>query len=143
MDYIKLSHCVYYCDYHVVIVTKYRYKVFNEGIFSYFKEKFKELGKHYPLIKIKEINHDVDHIHILISIPPVMGVGSAIRIIKSNTTVGLKEKFPFLRKLYSGNVGVWSDGYFVSTVGLNESIIKKYIKKQGEEDSGQTKFGLD
>ena len=71
-----------------------------------------------------------------------MSVGSAVRVIKSNISVKLKEKFPFLKKVYWGTDGIWSDGYFVSTVGINERVIKRYIESQSEEDSGQVKLEL-
>src|SRR4030042_746615 len=127
MEYRKLSHCVYHCEYHLVLVSKYRRKIFNEGIFAYFETKLVEIRKHYPLIHCKTVKHDNDHIHFLLSIPPTMSVGSAVRIIKSNTAKSLKQKFPFLAEVYWGNDGIWSDGYFVSTVGLNEQAIKRSI----------------
>ena len=137
MQVRRLSHCTYLCDYHIVLVTKYRRKIFNEGIFAYMKIKLDEIREHYPLIDSKTVNHDSDHIHLLISIPPTMAVGSAVRIIKSNTSSSLKQKFPFIKKVYWGTDGVWSDGYFVSTVGINEEVIKRYIEQQGREDAGQ------
>ena len=143
MKYRKLSHSVYYCVYHLVLATKYRRKIFNDGIFSYMNERLKEVREHYPLIEILEINHDKDHIHLMIMIPPKMSVGEAVRIIKSNTSRELKKKFPFLKKVYWGTDGVWSDGYFVSTVGINEKVIKNYIEQQGQEDSGQAQLVLD
>ena len=142
MKYKKQSSCVYCCEYHIVMTTKYRRKIFNEGIFSYFTERLKQIQEHYPEIEIIEANHDKDHVHFLISIPPKMSVGSAVRIIKSNMSVKLKEKFPFLKKVYWGTDGIWSDGYFVSTVGINERVIKRYIELQSEEDSGQAKLEL-
>ena len=141
-ELIRLSHCVYQCDYHLVIVTKYRKKVFNQGIFAYFKIKLAEVSEHHPLIQIKEINHDKDHLHLLISIPPTMSVGKAVGVIKQNTSRELKQKFPILKDIYWGTEAVLSEGYFVSTVGINEKIIRKYIEDQGKKDSGQTKFEL-
>ena len=73
---------MYYCDYHVVLVTKYRKGVFNKGIFGYFEKKLAEVTGHYPLIQFKTINYDKDHIHIHMSIPPTMRVGEAVGIIK-------------------------------------------------------------
>lgn len=142
MEFKKLSHCVYRCDYHLVITSKYRKKVFNEGIFAYLNIKLKEIEEHYPLIHTKTVNHDKNHIHLLISIPPTMSVGSAVRIIKANTAKSLKQKFPFLKGAYWGTDGIWSDGYFVSTVGVNEKMIKEYIEQQGQEDTGQAKLAL-
>ncbi len=140
---IHLSHCVYQCDYHIVVVTKYRRAVFNEGIFAYIKIQLAEVTEHYPLIRIKEVNHDKDHIHMLISIPPTMSVGKVVGIIKQNTARELKQKFPIIKEIYWGTEAVWSEGYFVSTVGMNEGIIKRYIEEQGKRDSGQTRFGFE
>ena len=142
MEYKKQTHCVYLCDYHIVFPTKYRRKVINPGIFAYLKHKIKEIGKHYPELEVKEINQDRDHIHILISIPPKMSVGKAVRIIKANTARSIRQKFPILRKVYWGSEGIWSDGYFVSTIEINESIIRRYIEEQGKEDAGQAKLEL-
>jgi putative transposase len=71
-----------------------------------------------------------------------MSVSDAVRVLKLNTAKNLKVKFPFLKKVYWGSDGIWSDGYFVSTVGVNEHIIQQYIQNQQEEDSGQTQFVL-
>ena len=54
----------------------------------------------------------------------------------------MKRKFEYMRKAYWGVDGIWSDGYFVSTVGVNESVIQKYIQKQGQEDRGQAQLEL-
>jgi putative transposase len=140
MKYRKQAHCVYYCTYHLVLPTKYRRKVFNKGVFAYFEDKLKEVSKYYPEILFEEVNHDEDHVHFMVSIPPKMSVGSVVRIIKANTSRGLKQKFPFLKEVYWGTDGIWSDGYFVSTIGVNEAMIRQYILKQGEEDTGQTTF---
>jgi len=142
MKYKKLSHCVYSCDYHMILVTKYRRKIFNNGIFAYMKKKMLEVREKYPQIEYKEMNHDEDHIHLLISIPPTISVGKVVGIIKSNTARELKQKFPFLKEVYWGTESIWSGGYFVSTVGVNEKIVKNYIEKQGAEDSGQATLEL-
>jgi len=127
----------------MVITTKYRRKIFNEGIFVYFHKRLAGITEHYPLIKFKTINHDKDHLHLQVSIPPTMSVGKVVGIIKQNTARQLKQKFPFIKEVYWGTESVWSEGYFVSTVGINKSAIKKYIERQGKKDAGQTKFELD
>jgi putative transposase len=105
-------------------------------------KKLGEITEHYPQIRFKEINHDKDHIHMLVSIPPTMRVGKAVGIIKANTARKLKQKFPFLKDVYWGTDSVWSEGYFVTTVGANERAIKKYIEEQGKKDLGQTLFSV-
>ena len=143
MEFTHLSHCVYTCDYHLVITTKYRKKIFNEGIFAYFNKRLAGITEHYPLIRFKTINHDKDHLHLQVSIPPTVSVGKVVGIIKQNTARQLKQKFPFIKEVYWGTESVWSEGYFVSTVGINKSTIKKYIENQGKKDAGQTKFETD
>ena len=106
------------------------------------KEKLAEITEHYPLIKYKTVNHDRDHVHLLISIPPTMAVGKVVGIIKQNTSRKLKQKFPFLKQVYWGTDAVWSEGYYVSTVGINEFIIQRCIEEQGKKDAEQTKFEI-
>ena len=122
MEFTKLSHCVYRCEYHVVITTKYRRAVFNEGIFAYLEKKLAEITEHYPLIKFGTVNHDRDHLHFLLSIPPTMLVGSVIGVIKQNTSRELKQKFPFLKKVYWGTDSVWygclSNGCFLTNLAV-------------------------
>lgn len=142
MKYRKQSHCIYYCEYHLVFATKYRRKIFNEGIFEYMNERLKQVKDHYPEIDILKINHDKDHIHLLVVIPPKFSVGQVVRILKANSSKDLKRKFPFLKDVYWGTDGIWSEGYFVSTVGANEEVIKRYIEQQGKEDSGQAQLVL-
>ena len=142
MNFKKQSNCVYHCIYHIVIGTKYRRRIFNDGVLHYMRETLKELPAHYPELEILEINHGQDHIHIMMWVPPKMPVGKVVGIIKSNTARHLKQKFPFLKEVYWGTDSVWSEGYFVSTVGVNEQIIRRYIEMQGQEDAGQAKLEL-
>ena len=142
MIFKKRSHAVYYCDFHIVIATRYRRKILNEGIFAYLGLKLREITEHYPYLEFKTFNHDQDHVHMLASIPPTTNVGKIVGIFKQNTSKGIKQKFPFLKNVYWGTNSIWSDGYFVSTVGIDESIIRKYIENQGSEDEGQTGASL-
>jgi len=138
----KQSNAVYFCEYHLVFPTKYRRKIFNEGVFAYLKDILKRIKEYYPEIDVLEINHDEDHMHCLVSNPPKLSVGSVVRIIKANTARALKKKFDYLSKVYWGTDGIWSEGYFVSTVGANEEQIRKYIQQQGEENFGQAKLEI-
>jgi len=101
MEVRKLAHCAFVCDYHLVLVSKYRRHIFNEGTFEYFRIKLQEVRKYYPEIEMKEVNHDKDHIHLLLSIPPTMSVGKVVQIIKANTGKKMRDKFPFSNK-YTG-----------------------------------------
>ncbi|MDP2656413.1 MAG: IS200/IS605 family transposase [bacterium] len=86
---------MYHCQYHIVFPTKYRRAIFNDGVFAYLKDKLLEIGKHYPEIDFIETNHDETHIHLLVSIPPKMSVSTFVRMVKANTSRGLKPNFHF------------------------------------------------
>ena len=141
--YRRTSHSVFLCDYHLVWPTKYRRKVLSEGVLAYLRETIKGLIEYHPDLIIKEINGEADHIHILISIPPQRSVGKVVGIIKASTARDLNKKFPHIKKVYWGTQSIWSAGYFASTVGINESIIRRYIQNQGQEDMGQAQLALD
>ena len=71
-------------------------------------------------------------------------MGSVVRILKTNSSRWLKERFSeYLKRVYWGTSAVWSEGYFVSTVGGDEKVIRKYIEMQGKDDEGRTKFVTD
>lgn len=142
MEYKKQWHCVYHCKYHIVISTKYRRKVLNPGVMWYLKVKIEEIRKYYPELEWKKINGESDHIHILASIPPKMKISDVVRILKCNTSKSLMSKFDFLKKVYRWTDWIRSDGYFVSTIGLDEAMIARYIEYQGKEDSGQSLIEL-
>lgn len=140
MEYNKQAHAVYYAQYHIVISTKYRRKVLKAGMGDYLKRKVLQISKFQPEIEIIEVNTDLDHIHLLVSIPPKFSVSEVVKMIKAHTGTAMRKRFPFLDKVYWGINGIWSIGYFVSTVGINEKTIRRYVQKQGEEDSGQAKL---
>ena len=101
------------------------------------------INRRHPEIEIYEVNTDQDHIHILASVAPKMAICEVVRILKCNTAREMYKRFPFLTNVYhDGDAGIWSDGYFMSNVGVNEEIISKYIENQGKEDSGQAQLEL-
>ncbi len=101
-----------------------------------------DVSKVHPDVEIIEVNTDLDHAHFLVSIPPKYSVGALVGKIKANTGLKMRKKFKYLDHVYWGTEGIWSIGYFVSTVGINESVIREYIEKQSQEDSGQAKLVL-
>lgn len=142
MEYRKQAHAVFYTRYHIVVSTKYRRKILKVGVGDYLKKLVLQVSRIHPDIEVLEVNTDVDHMHLLISIPPKYAVSQVVNMVKANTGRKMREKFPHLDKVYWGVNGIWSTGYFVSTVGINESTIRNYVRMQGEEDSGQAKLGL-
>jgi putative transposase len=95
-----------------------------------------------PGCEIIEVNMQVDHIHMLIVIPPKYAVSAVIGQMKQYTASRLRGKFRWLEKVYWRERVIWSPGYFVSTVGLNEKQIMVYVKWQAHQDSGQAKLEL-
>ena len=142
METRRQGHCAYRCQYHIVWIPKYRYKVLVEGVKEYVLLKMDEVRKYYPEIEYIERNIQPDHIHIIVSFPPKYSIAKVVQVIKSNTSKGLYEKFKFLRERYHGRVGIWSIGYYVSTVGLDEATIKRYVQHQEKEDLGQAQLAL-
>ena len=139
----KQAHVVYKTQYHIVWVTRYRRKILNEGIADYFKKALKEVRKFYPDWFIEETGIDADHIHLHMIIPPKYSISEVVETMKSITSKRLKEKFSqFLKKIYWDGKGIWARGFFVSTVGINESTIRKYVQYQGRQDTGQAKLEL-
>ena len=137
----RQAHVVYKTQYHVLWVTRYRRKILVKGIAEYFKKAIREVREFYPDWFIEEIGTDVDHVHLHMVIPPKYAVSKVVGTMKSVTSARLREKFPhFLKKIYWDNGGIWARGFFVSTVGINEAVIRKYVRYQGQQDAGQTKF---
>ena len=140
MEYKRQTHAVYYTRYHIVVCTKYRRKILKAGMGQYLRKSILGVMRRYPEIEIIEVNTDLDHMHVLISLAPKMSVSEAVNIIKSNTGKTMRRKFQWLDRVYWNTEGIWSIGYFVSTVGITEEVIQRYIRWQGKEDSGQAKL---
>jgi putative transposase len=126
----------------MVWIPRYRYKVLTKGVDEYLLKKMDEIRKIYPEIEYVQRNIQPDHVHLVLSFPPKYSIAKVVQIIKSNTGKAMWEKFEFLRKRYYGRGGIWSAGYFVSTVGLDEKLIEKYVQYQEKEDLGQAKLAL-
>jgi len=114
-----------------------------KGVDEYLLKKMEEIRKNYPEIEYVQRNIQPDHVHLVLSFPPKYSIAKVVQIIKSNTGKGMWEKFDFLRNRYYSRGGIWSAGYFVSTVGLDEKLIEKYVQYQEKEDLGQAKLALD
>ena len=134
------GHSVYRTEYHIVWIPKYRRRILNPGIAEYLRKLFPKVMRSLPGCEIIELNIQVDHLHTVMVIPPRYAVSEIIGRIKCQTASKLREKFTWLAKVYWDENIVWSPGYFVSTVGIDEKAILAYVKWQGSQDSGQTKF---
>lgn len=136
----KSAHTVYKTQYHIVFVTRYRQSILVSGVKDYLRLKLQEIRRYYPDWEYIQIGIDKDHVHLHMIIPPRYSVSFAVETIKKNTSRSLRNSFPFLHKVYWDDKGIWGRGFFVSTVGLNEDIIRNYVEAQGKEEKGQAEL---
>ncbi len=140
--YKKLSHVVYKCDYHIVWVPKYRFRIMTGVVKDLIEQDIKLLCE-WKNCEIEEMNIQQDHIHLIVSIPPRVSVSEFMGIIKGKLAIKLFKSYPQLKKKpYWGN-HFWARGYFVNTIGINEEMIKRYVKHQEEEERKEENQGKD
>lgn len=142
MRFRKSSHAIYKTEYHVVWTPRYRRKIFVPGVRQYAQKLLKGLDGLDPDIEVLKVSVPLDHVHVVLVIPPRVSVADAIQFIKSQSGKLLKAKFPFLEDVMWGREGIWSRGYCVSTIGLNEKEILAYVAHQDRDDRGQLKLDL-
>ena len=139
--YRKLSHVVYKCDYHIVWTPKYRHRILFGELKALVEQDIRMLCE-WKGVEILEMNVQKEHIHLVCSIPPKVSLSTLLGILKGKLAIKIFKSYPKLKeKPYWGN-HFWSRGYFVSTVGIDEEMIKRYVKYQeGEEkkEEAQTK----
>jgi putative transposase len=139
----RTSHSVYDTFYHLVWCPKYRKKIFERvEVRERAKQIVGEICESYD-IEIIEMEITEDHIHMLVSFPPLRSIGEVVRIIKSMSGRGLFREFPGLKKgLWGGEV--WEDGYFARTVGdrMTRDVIEKYIVSHRELEQGPAQLAL-
>lgn len=142
MKFRKSAHALYKTEYHLVWIPRYRRKVFVKGVKQYAEKVLSHIPELAPDIEVIKLNVQVDHVHMVIVIPPRIAVARAVQYIKTQSAKELKAKFPFLQKAYSTREGIWSRGYCVSCIGLDEKEILAYVEHQEKEDKGQLQLTL-
>jgi len=131
--YRKLTHVVYKCDYHIVFTPKYRFRILSGHILTLLEQDIRMICQ-WKDVEIEELNIQIDHVHIIVSIPPRLSVSDFMGILKGKTAIKLFKSYPSLKqKPYWGN-HFWARGYFVNTVGIDEEMIKRYVKYQEAEE---------
>ena len=128
----SLAHTKWLCKYHIVFSPKYRRKIIFANIRESIGEILKDLCK-YKGVEIIEGHLMPDHVHMLVSIPPKISVPSFMGYLKGKSSLMIFDKHANLKYKF-GNRKFWAEGYFVSTVGLNEVTAKKYIQQQEKHD---------
>ena len=142
MEIHKSAHSLYRLQYHVVWVCKYRRRILKPNMCSFLTRVLPTLLRSMPGVTIETIGFDQDHLHMVMVIPPRYSIASVVGTLKSQSASRLRKSYPWLQKVYWNENIVWSPGYFVSSVGLDEDMIRKYVEHQGREDSGQLRLKL-
>lgn len=140
-DYESLAHTRWDCKYHVVFIPKNRRKVIYGNLRHYLGEIFHELARQKG-VKIVEGHLMPDHIHMCISIPPEYAVSNVVGYLKGKSAIAIARKFKGRQRNFSGE-SFWARGYFVSTVGLDEQMVRAYIRNQEKEDIRRDQLNLD
>ncbi len=131
--YKKLSHVIYYHVYHIVWTPKYRFRILEGVVKKGVEEKIRQISE-WKKLEIMEMNIQIDHVHLVLSVPPKMSISQVMGYLKGKTAIRIFKSFPRLKKKpYWGN-HFWARGYCSSTVGLDEEQIRKYVKYQEEQE---------
>jgi putative transposase len=131
-DYESLRHTRWECKYHVVFIPKCRRKMLYGQLRKELGPVLRELAQHKES-KVEEGHLKVDHVHMLVSIPPKYSVSQVVGYIKGKSAIHIARTFMGRRQNYVGQ-HFWARGYFVSMVGRDETTIREYIRKQEEAD---------
>jgi putative transposase len=131
-DVSSLTHSRWECKYHVVWIPKYRRKSLYGQLRQYLGQIFKDLARSRES-EVLEGHMMVDHVHMLISIPPKYSVAQVIGYIKGKSAIHIARNYLGHRRNFTGQ-HFWARGYHVSTVGRDEQVVREYIKAQEKED---------
>ena len=136
----SLNHTKWECKYHVVFIPKGRRKLLYAELRKHLGEVFRTLAQHKES-RIEEGHLMVDHVHMMISIPPKYAVSQVVGYIKDKSAIHLARVYGEKKRNFVGQ-HFWARGYFVSTVGRDEQVIRSYIRHQEKEDERLEQLGL-
>jgi putative transposase len=139
-EFESLSHTKWECKYHVVFIPKCRRKTLYEHLKRHLGEVFRKLAQQKES-RIEEGHLMSDHVHMLISIPPKYAVSQVVGFIKGKSAIYLARVYGERKRSFVGQ-NFWARGYFVSTVGRDEAVIRDYIKHQEQEDKRLEQISL-
>ena len=136
----SLSHTKWMCKYHIVFTPKYRRKAIYYKVRSDLIDIIRHLCQ-YKGVEIIEGHMMPDHVHMLVLIPPKLAISDFMGYLKSKSALMIFDKHANLKYKY-GNRKFWARGYYVSTVGLNEKTVARYIREQEKDDIALDKLSL-
>ena len=125
----KLSQTLWHCQYHIVWVPKYRYRILSGKVAQLVEEYIRAFSQQQGG-EVIELNVQVDHVHLLAMVPPKVSISGYVGTLKGRTAIRVLNQYRELKqKPYWGN-HFWSRGYCVDTVGLDTEMVRKYVKYQ-------------
>jgi putative transposase len=139
-NYRSLSHSKWECKYHVVFIPKYRKKAIYGQLRRELGGVFRNLAQQKES-EIEEGHLMSDHVHMMISIPPKYAVAQVVGYIKGKSAIYIARNFAERRRNFVGQ-HFWARGYFVSTVGRDEAVVREYIRRHEAEDKRLDQLGL-
>ena len=139
-NYKTLQHSEWECKYHVIFIPKYRRKVLYGELRRHLGEVFRRLARQKES-EIEAGHMMADHVHMMIAIPPKYSVAQVIGFIKGKSAIHIARHFGERRRNFVGQ-HFWARGYFVSTVGRDETVIRRYIRHQEVEDQRQDQLNF-
>jgi putative transposase len=131
-DFKRLAHAVWQCKYHLVWCPKYRYRVMKGDVGRSVRDIIRQLCA-WKKVEILAGNVQIDHIHLVVAIPPKYSVSKFVGFVKGKSAIKILDRYPALKRRYWGR-HFWAKGYCVSTVGLDEEQITKYVRWQQNHD---------
>jgi putative transposase len=141
MEIRQSAHGAYHHQYHVVWIPKYRKRILKGDLKQFVEQRLRDVEGYHPEVEIQQYSIQLDHVHLIIVIPPKYAVSAIVGKIKANTSRAVRKEFEWIKKVYWRNE-FWSPGFFSSTVGINEAIIKRYVEFQEKIDKEQLKLGF-
>ena len=129
----KQSHTIYECKYHLIFCPKYRHRILKDEIEEYVRREISNLLRQKDGIEIIEMNVQADHVHLVMWIPPKYSVASVMGYLKGKLAIRILQRYEKLGKKYWGR-HLWSRGYCVSTIGIDEERIREYVKWQEKKE---------
>jgi putative transposase len=129
----RLSHSLYECKYHLVFCPKYRYRILKEAIGEYVTQLVYQLCQQKEQVEVLELNVQADHVHLVVEIPPKYAVSEFVGYLKGKMALRLFQRYESLGRRYWGR-HLWARGYCVSTIGLDEEKIRKYVQWQEKQE---------
>ena len=140
-SYKQASHVFWRCQYHIVWTPKYRYRILKNKVG---RDVYRSINVYCEQLgcEVLELSVQLDHVHLVVMVPPKLSISKLMGALKGKIALKLFYKYPYLRKKKLWGNHFWQRGYFVGTVGVNEQIIRRYVRHQEKEERSQEQAEL-